>query len=189
MDTNTGMGTQISALDAETLKGTARWGRFLSILGFVMIGLMVIAAFFFGSLFAQMGSAMSGQAQPDTEQMRELEEALQEMEGMEGVDLSQFEEQRHAAGSAAAFSGTMFTIMFLVSAALYFVPTLLLYQFSSRTLKALSGPFDASVFSSGLAAHRRMYKFIGILTIVLLALYLVFILIFIAVGVGAGLSR
>lgn len=47
----------------QTAKGflqeTAKWAYFLSILGFVFIGLMVVIAVFAGSIFASMG-AMSG---------------------------------------------------------------------------------------------------------------------------------
>jgi ABC-type dipeptide/oligopeptide/nickel transport system permease component len=40
------------------LNEAARWGRFLSILGFIYCGLMVILAIFFGSIMGRMMSGM-----------------------------------------------------------------------------------------------------------------------------------
>ena len=56
--------------------------------------------------------------------------------------------------------------------AIYLIPTVLLYRFAVRVRRVLDGPFDAPLFTSALQAHRRMYKFMGILTLVLLGLYL-----------------
>ncbi|GIZ08633.1 DUF5362 family protein [Flavobacterium sp. UMI-01] len=42
------------------LKETAKWGYFLSILGFVFIGLIVIVAFFIGSIFSKFNSIGNG---------------------------------------------------------------------------------------------------------------------------------
>jgi hypothetical protein len=72
--------------------------------------------------------------------------------------------------------------MFLLIGALYFVPTLLLYQFATRTLRALGPTFDPLTFTNGLHAHRRLYKFMGILMIIVLSLYGIGFLIMLAVG-------
>lgn len=41
-----------TAIDA--LKSTAKWAKFIAIVGFVAIGLMILASFFIGSIFAAM---------------------------------------------------------------------------------------------------------------------------------------
>ena len=70
--------------------------------------------------------------------------------------------------------GTMYTVIFLLVGALYFVPTLLLFQFATRTLRSLAGSFDPITFTSGLESHRRLYKFMGILMIIVLSIYALF---------------
>src|SRR5688572_251223 len=45
----------ITSTAASYLKETAGWGKFLAIVGFVCVGLMVIGGFFVGSLMATMG--------------------------------------------------------------------------------------------------------------------------------------
>ncbi len=130
------IGTTISVHDANTLRNTAKWGRFLAICGMIMVGLMVLMGLFAGTFMAAMMS-ISGE--------------------MNGAPVGMFT--------------TTYTVIFLISAAIYFVPSLLLYQFSTRTLRALDGSFDPAQFSNGLQAHRRMYKFLGVLMIIVLGLY------------------
>ena len=130
------IGTALSVHDANTLRSTAKWGRFLSILGMIMVGLMVLMSLFAGTFMAAMMS-MGG--------------------GMNGAPVGMLT--------------TTYTVIFLITAAIYFVPSLLLYQFSTRTLRALDGGFDQAQFSNGLQAHRRMYKFMGVLMIIVLGLY------------------
>jgi hypothetical protein len=151
LDSNTGTHTQLSPQDADALRQTARWARFLAIMGFVMIGIMVVFGVFMGSMFARLGAMqneMTGMPTPI---------------GMEAL-------------------GTTYTVMFLLIGALYFVPTLLLYQFATRTLRALGPTFDPLTFTNGLHAHRRLYKFMGILMIIVLSLYGIGFLIMLAVG-------
>ncbi|PIF31328.1 hypothetical protein CLU81_1814 [Flavobacterium sp. 9] len=51
---------QLNETAKDFLKETAKWANFLSILGFVGIGLMLIFAVFAGSIFSAMGSTMPG---------------------------------------------------------------------------------------------------------------------------------
>ncbi|MRX67855.1 hypothetical protein SAMN06265349_105230 [Flavobacterium resistens] len=44
----------------DFLKETAKWAYFLSILGFIGIGLFVVIAIFAGAIFASMGNTMAG---------------------------------------------------------------------------------------------------------------------------------
>lgn len=46
----------------DFLKETAKWAYFLSILGFIGVGLMVIIALFAGTLFSTLGSTVPGMA-------------------------------------------------------------------------------------------------------------------------------
>src|ERR1700710_3127455 len=50
---------QIDQPSINYLSEAARWGRLLSILGFIVCGLFVIGGFFVGSLFATMMSGVS----------------------------------------------------------------------------------------------------------------------------------
>ncbi|WP_337967317.1 DUF5362 family protein [uncultured Flavobacterium sp.] len=51
---------QLNETAKDFLKETAKWANFLSILGFVGIGLMLIFAVFAGSIFSAMGNTMPG---------------------------------------------------------------------------------------------------------------------------------
>lgn len=181
-DGTTSGSSVLSPADAEALRGTAKWARFLAIVGFVMIGLMVLVGLFAGSMMAKMGSMMGGANAAQMQQMQELQQQMQGMEGMEGVDLSGMEQYQNTGAAAGMMGGAFFTFMFLLVAALYFFPTFLLYQFATKTLKALNGPMDASVLTAGLNSHRRFYKFMGILMIIVLCLYA---LMFLFIGLGA----
>jgi len=155
LDPNT-TATHLSVQDADALRKTAKWARFLAIMGFIMIGLMVLAGFSMGSFMARMMSMQSD---------------------MMGTPMPSGLEQM----------GTAYLVISLLIGALYFVPTLLLYQFASRTLRSLAGTFDPITFTSGLEAHRRLYKFMGILMIIVLSIYALFFLVFaLFAGVMAG---
>lgn len=153
-------GTSLSAKDRESLRRAATWARFLGIVGFVFSGLMVFTALAMGSLFKWI---LSVQRQAALEQMevRNLDAMLDDI-------------------------GILYTAMFLLSAALYFVPALLLYQFATRTLRATATMLDGATLSSAWEAQRRLYKFMGILTIIVLGLYaLAFLGALIMVGMSA----
>lgn len=155
LDPNT-TATHLSVQDADALRKTAKWARFLAIMGFIVIGLMVLVGFSMGSFMASMMSMQSdmmGTPMPP---------------GLESI-------------------GSIYTVIFLFIGAIYFVPTLLLYQFATRTLRSLAGSFDPITFTSGLEAHRRLYKFMGILMIIVLSIYALLFLVFaLFAGVLAG---
>lgn len=168
-DSTTSGTTQLSHADAEALRGTAKWARFIAIVGFVIIGLMVLGGIFAGSMIAKLASAGSGMQEAQMEQMRALQE-MQGMEGMEGMEES-MEQMEKMQSTGMAMGGAMYTIMFLVIAALIFFPNFLLYQFGTKTLKSLDGGSDAATLTSALNSHRRYYKFSGILLIIVLSIY------------------
>ncbi|WP_294296170.1 DUF5362 family protein [uncultured Chryseobacterium sp.] len=119
---------RIDATAKSFLDEAAKWTTFLSILGYIGIGFMVLAAFV---LFA-VGSSIN-------------------MGPMSG--------------------GSWIGIFYLALAAFYFIPINLLYKFSSNMKTALRSNNQTSLVKAFeyLKSH---YKFIGILTIVLIGIYI-----------------
>ena len=89
------------------LRETAKWARFLSIVGFIFICLYVLLALM---MFA-MGGAMDA--------------ASENMDGMGGM------------GMMGAVGGAAMGVIYLICALIYFFPILYLYRFASNTLSAL----------------------------------------------------
>ncbi len=56
-DTPTPQGLNLNLVSEDFLRNTAKWGKFLAIVGFVMIGLIVLMAIFAGTFFS---AVMSG---------------------------------------------------------------------------------------------------------------------------------
>ena len=119
---------RIDAAAKSFLGEAAKWTTFLSILGYIGIGFMVLAAIV---LFA-VGSSIS-------------------MGPMAG--------------------GIWMGVFYLALAAFYFIPINLLYKFSSNMKTALRSNDQVSLVKAFeyLKSH---YKFIGILTIVLIGIYI-----------------
>jgi len=65
LDSNIGDGFVITESSRSFLRETAKWAKFLAIVGFVMVGLMVLFGLFFGSI---MGAAMTGMEDAGLEQ-------------------------------------------------------------------------------------------------------------------------
>ena len=101
LDSNLGSDDQLTQEGKHFLLQTAKWARFLAILGFISIAILVIVSFFIGTI---MSSVLST-----------------------------------AAGPAEMLSGGFVTVLYLLIAGLYFFPTLYLYNFSTKTIAALSG--------------------------------------------------
>ena len=80
--------------------------------------------------------------------------------------------------------GGLFSAIYILLAILYFFPVLYLYRFSTKIRQALNSD-DESVLEYALENLKSHYKFIGILIIVMLALYS---LIFLMVMVGGVLA-
>ncbi len=128
----------------EFLKETAKWTKFLAILGFVGIGLMVLGSLVM--LFAP-SSLMSNGDFP--------------------------------------FGGKIFMmLLYLAFAVLYYFPISYLYQFSENTKKAIENN-DNNAIRDAFEFLKSHYKFMGILTIILLAFYAIIIFIGL-IGAGAA---
>lgn len=121
----------------EYLREGAKWAYFLSILGFIGIGLMVIMGLFMGSIMASVGSMAGG------------------------------------SNDMGMMGGSFFTILYILMAALYFFPVYYLYKFSSNAKAAVDSNDDLTL-ETALGYLKSHYKFIGILTIVVLSIYLLF---------------
>lgn len=140
MDMNPPASTQLSAFDAEVLRRSAKWARFLGIVGLVMVGLFVIFSLFAGTVMTRlltMQSQTMGTPMPPMMSM----------------------------------IGPMYTVVFLLCAALYFFPAWYLFRHGNSTLRALRGPFDAAALSQGFDALRKLFTFMGVLTIIVLCFY------------------
>lgn len=125
------------------LSETARWGRFLAIIGFVFLVLMVVAII---GILVYMGS---GNAQ------------LPE-------------------GGAALFPGfgVAMAVYYIIIAAIWFIPLLYLLRFSNAMRTALYGN-DQQALNTSFMNLKSCFKFVGIVTIILLVLSLL--------GIGFGM--
>lgn len=127
---------QIDNVCQNYLMETAKWGKFLAIVGFVGCGLIVLVAIFAGSIFASLG-------------------------GMPGR-------------SGAGYGGFI-TLFYILFALLYFFPLYYLFNFSNKMMTAIRNN-DQEALQSSFANQKSCYKFVGILTIVILALYILVII-------------
>ncbi|MBF9252945.1 hypothetical protein I2I11_06555 [Pontibacter sp. 172403-2] len=145
---DTPQGLAIDWRSEDFLRNTAKWGKFLAIMGFIMIALMVVLALFMGSI---MGSAMSGMG----------------------------------GNGAAGFMGSgFFTVFYLIFALLYFFPVLYLYKFSTKMQDGLRTRDQESIAES-FKNLKSLFKFMGILTLVILGFYALGMLAML-IGFGAG---
>ena len=116
------------------LKEIARWSYFLSIVGFITLGLIILFAFFIKALFSFL---------PD-------------------VGGDNF--------STTSFPFMMLSMVYFVIALFYFFPIFYLYKSSSKMKTALQNNNHILLEDSfkNLKSH---YKFIGITTLVIIAIY------------------
>lgn len=145
------IGLQMDASLQASLANTARWARFLAIVGFVMCGLMVLMAFSVGSI---MG--LVSQQNP----------AIMAMGGM--------------------MSGFVIVIYLLV-ALLYFFPCLYLFRFARKTQLALQQQNQQDLDDS-FRNMERFFRFVGILTVIMLVFYALAMIGLMIGGVMGGLS-
>ncbi|MEO1050546.1 MAG: DUF5362 family protein [Bacteroidota bacterium] len=124
---SSGGGLSINGESKAHLDEIKKWVKFLSILGFIFVGFMVLIALFMGTVFSSLGADLP-------------------------------------------LPGILFTFMYLVIAALYFFPILYLFKFSSALKTALASDNEQALAEAfgNLKSH---YKFIGILSIIVLGLY------------------
>ena len=78
-------------------------------------------------------------------------------------------------GSLGGLPPKFFSFFYLIAAGIYFIPVFFLFQFAQKTKQAIIQD-DHNLLTFGLKKLKSHYKFIGILFIVLIALYFLLIL-------------
>ncbi|MCB9309450.1 MAG: hypothetical protein H6567_05250 [Lewinellaceae bacterium] len=124
-------------LDASaktSFRETAKWAKFLSIVGMVSTVLIIIFA-----VVALVSSSLMNTMYPS---------------------LSRF------GGGMNIFIG----LLYFIIAAIYIYPIVKLYQFSNLSKDALASE-DSGLLSQALLAQKSMFKFMGIVTIVVISIY------------------
>lgn len=127
-----------------SLNETRKWTMFLSILGFVFIGFLVlgmIGMLFVGSMIPMPVGGFS--------------------------------------------PGPLMAFMFLIIIAIYFFPVYFLFQFSAYSKKAITGKSTADL-EKAMGFLRSHYRYMGILTIIILAIY---VIIFLFAGLATAFFR
>ncbi|HYE55102.1 MAG TPA: DUF5362 family protein, partial [Chitinophagaceae bacterium] len=122
---------QVDASSMNYLSETAKWGKFLSIVGFIGCALLVILGLYIAT--ATGGSDALG--------------------GLYSMGL-----------------GLGLAIVYIVLALLYFFPCLYLFRFSNAMQVALRSN-DQNNLVAAFSNLKSCFKFVGILTIVILAFY------------------
>ncbi|RUT78616.1 DUF5362 family protein [Ancylomarina longa] len=136
---------ELSAESVVYLNETRKWTIFLSILGFIFIGLMVVASLFMGVIFGSISNDVA------------------------------------ISGAASMGMG----VAYILIAILYFFPIFYLYKFSNYSKNAIENK-DSNVLNLAFKNLKSHYKFMGILTIIILSIYLLAFLIMAIVG-GIGM--
>jgi hypothetical protein len=135
-------------LDHQTqqyLAETAKWGKFLSIIGFILICLLVIAGIFMGSVMAT---------------------------------LSEYNE-------LGVIGGGAFSMIYITGALIYFFPTFFLYKFSSAMQVALRNS-DQQQLTESFKNLKSCFKFIGILTLIMIGIYVLIFMFGIIAGAASA---
>jgi hypothetical protein len=130
-------------IDHETtsyLSETAKWARFLSIVGFVMFGLLIVFALIVGT-FATLNPL----------------------------------------GGTMGTGGFMQIVLLLAMIALYFIPCLYLFKFAKKMQLALRNN-DQINLNDSLKNLKSNFKYVGILTIVMLSLYAIGLLVVVIIA-------
>ncbi len=122
----------ISKKSEEYLNETEQWTKFLSIVGFVFVGLIVIMALFASTIFSSVPFG------PENK--------------MGGV------------------MGFLFSGIYLLMGALYFFPTWYLFKFSKSLKEAIRFKNNEEL-EVALSNHKSFYKFLGVFTVIMLAIY------------------
>jgi hypothetical protein len=142
-------GLGIDATAKTHLSEAARWAKFLAIVGFVLIGIMILAGLFMGSIIGTM---------------------------MRGVGGNEY------GGAAGGIMGSFLFIFYILIALVYFFPCLFLFHFANKMKLALASS-DQDTLNSSFQNLKKMFRFLGILMIICLALVAIQLLVgLLAVG-------
>jgi hypothetical protein len=123
---------------------SSKWGKFLAIVGYVTIGILVLVG-----LFLIIGMSI----------MKSL------------TDIP--------------FNPGIFGLLYFVFAVIYYFPVTYLYKFSNKIKQGLT-TVNQQTMTDGFGNLKSMFKFIGIMTIVMLSLYALILVIAIPIAIIAA---
>ncbi len=138
---------ELSKASLQNLYETSQWTKFLSIVAFIFIGLMIILGFSLGFIM----SAFSNETITED------------------------------------FPGYIFGIIYLAGGLIYFFPILFLFKFSSYLKKALVSK-DAAQIDMAFKNLKSHFRYVGILTIIMLGIYAVGIMFALIGGLAMGFA-
>lgn len=150
----------LNDLAISALRESGKWCMFLSIVGFIFIGLMLLLGVYMTLITSAMPSSEMGET-------NELGFAV----------------------SLLASIKSYFGMLYLFMALLYFFPVYYLYNYAKGMKDALSSG-NENILAKALVNLKSHHKFLGIMTIVMISLYvLIFIgtIIFIAKMASSGM--
>lgn len=127
---------------------TAKWARFLAIVGFVLTGWVIILAFSASAFVNALNEVSPG-------------------------------------SPLAALGSTVMTVVLLMSALVYFYPSLMLFKYATAAKTAVLFAEQESLVIA-MSKMKSFFKFWGILTIVGLAFYMILILFAVVANMGAA---
>lgn len=127
---------------------TARWAKFLAIVCFVGVGLMIIGAFSIGAVVSAMTATTGTPPMPPF----------------------------------------LFGIVYIFAALVYIYPVFAQYKFATLTKRALNNK-DKELFNKATGYLKGMFKYVGILMIVMICIYAIAIIFALTIGVAAGLAQ
>ena len=122
---------QLTSVAVGFLQESAKWSKFMAIIGFIGIGLMVLVSLFMAIGFNSMGAS-----------------TIPEL----------------------PFSMSVFSIIYVLFAAIYFFPVYYLYQYATKTSAALHSK-NKQLLADGLENLKSHHKFLGIFTLIIISLY------------------
>ena len=137
LDSNFGEGLHLSGQSLDYLKETAKWAKFLAIVGFVMLGLILVIFVLIGLFLGSTGLSSLG-----------------------GEEAAMF--------GAMGAMGMIFYALIII--AIYFMPTLFLYRFATNMQSAIRTE-DSDSLQTSLSNIKSLFKYVGILTLIVLVLY------------------
>ncbi len=120
----------------KNLDATRKWTMFLSILGFIIVGFILITGLVAGTFFSVFKSEEVGLGIPES----------------------------------------LMVILFIMVAAIYFLPVFFLFRFSRYTRKAIKTGGNEELVK-GFRNLRTYFTYIGILAIIVIAIYLAALLV------------
>jgi hypothetical protein len=95
---------------------------------------------------------------------------------------------RSAGGALGGAPMLIMGVFYLLFAGLYILPSLFLFRYASAIARAIGGETVRGV-EDALEAQKSFWRFVGIMAIILLALYAVLIVVFVVIGVFSAMHH